>query len=572
VTGTVSVSAALILELLLGSGTYQPQPLRIAAYLVILLLVWDARRRGNRVEVLTLGSAVLLCVLSLADGALPERGAGFGPGTTAGIAGLVCVMYLATRETTRMWPVWSMSAGIAAFGVLSVAIERPSGAIAVTWLLVAIPTQALAIWLVVDLTARLANHAKAETVRVRIQKALAACSHILLARDDETAIESALRALLDATEADYAYVDVNQSEPDGRVTWRIVHDVMSSRVPIGPGDFQDGNYDDMPWVADMLGAGEHVEIRVEELPERLRSRYEAEGVKSELAAPILIGGAWIGTIGFTDFYRDGVWTDLEVDALMRAADMVGAYWTRERAREGLENLAMAKDRFVASVSHELRTPLTAVAGFSAELRENLERLTTTEIREMVELIAGQSDEVANLVEDLLTVERAAAGNLAVNPVEFDLTTAVASVVATTPLDGKSVVQVPGSIFAVADPLRTRQIVRNLLTNAARYGGPSVRVTCTEHGVHASVTIADDGPGVEGMDAERIFDPYFRSRPEGGVPGSVGLGLAVARQLARLMGGELVYGRKRGWTEFVLTLPSRLPAKGQPVGAGASVSR
>jgi signal transduction histidine kinase len=117
--------------------------------------------------------------------------------------------------------------------------------------------------------------------------------------------------------------------------------------------------------------------------------------------------------------------------------------------------------------------------------------------------------------------------------------------------------VGGPATAWADTLRTRQIVRNLLTNAYRYGGPHVRVEISSRGGVASLVVSDDGPGVKGIDAEHIFDPYYRSQssPADARPDSVGLGLAVARQLARMMGGDLIYRRRAGWSRFELTLPS-----------------
>ena len=106
----------------------------------------------------------------------------------------------------------------------------------------------------------------------------------------------------------------------------------------------------------------------------------------------------------------------------------------------------------------------------------------------------------------------------------------------------------------ADGLRTRQIIRNLLTNATRYGGTSIRVEIDVQDGVGKLTVLDDGQGVLGMDEDRIFDPYYRSRSDVAVPDSVGLGLAVARQLARLMSGDLVYRRQDGWTRFELSLP------------------
>jgi signal transduction histidine kinase len=69
-------------------------------------------------------------------------------------------------------------------------------------------------------------------------------------------------------------------------------------------------------------------------------------------------------------------------------------------------------------------------------------------------------------------------------------------------------------------------------------------------------VSDDGPGVRGIDAEHIFDPYYRTQSGADLkPDSVGLGLSVARQLARMMNGDLIYKRQDGWTRFELTLPT-----------------
>lgn len=106
----------------------------------------------------------------------------------------------------------------------------------------------------------------------------------------------------------------------------------------------------------------------------------------------------------------------------------------------------------------------------------------------------------------------------------------------------------------ADPLRVRQIVRNLLTNAARYGGGRVRVVLETGPGHGALTVLDDGDGVPSDQAEMIFESYGRAHNAAGQPGSVGLGLSVSRNLARNMGGDLSYSRRDGWTGFELTLP------------------
>ncbi|MEX0666783.1 MAG: ATP-binding protein [Acidimicrobiia bacterium] len=258
------------------------------------------------------------------------------------------------------------------------------------------------------------------------------------------------------------------------------------------------------------------------------------------------------TIGITDFWPDGNWTDLETEALTTAADMVAGAWERDRAREGLQELAEAKDRFIAAVSHELRTPLSAVCGFSAALRDAAGSFSTEEISEMAGVISAQSQEVADLVDDLLTSERAASGNLTIHVVPTDLEVELKSVIELFPQPPP--IKVLESAVVLSDGLRTRQIIRNLLTNATRYGGANVKVEVDVHDDMGHLTVMDDGNGVLGIDEDKIFDPYYRSRTDVAMPDSVGLGLSVARQLARLMSGDLVYRRQDSWTRFELRLP------------------
>jgi len=107
--------------------------------------------------------------------------------------------------------------------------------------------------------------------------------------------------------------------------------------------------------------------------------------------------------------------------------------------------------------------------------------------------------------------------------------------------------------ALADPIRFRQIVRNLVTNAIRYGGDEIQISMSRKGDRVAVCVADDGPGVPEEDRERIFEAYHRAHSSAGQPGSVGLGLTVSRTLAELMGGSLSYS-KNGLSTFVLDLP------------------
>jgi PAS domain S-box-containing protein len=231
----------------------------------------------------------------------------------------------------------------------------------------------------------------------------------------------------------------------------------------------------------------------------------------------------------------------------------------KRAERELAALVASKDELVASVSHELRTPITTILGMAFELRDHSGAFSTQERAGLIDLIAEQSRELSNIVDDLLVAARADLDTLVVRPEVVAIAPAVAQIVTTTMRDSVPTIQIAADVTAWVDPLRFRQIVRNLLTNAERYGGGTVRV---EGGASSNgstwLRVIDDGAGIPAEDREAVFQPYTRARSDHAPPGSMGLGLPVSRRLARLMGGDLVY-RYDGGSVFELTLPA--PARG-----------
>jgi signal transduction histidine kinase len=222
--------------------------------------------------------------------------------------------------------------------------------------------------------------------------------------------------------------------------------------------------------------------------------------------------------------------------------------THMKARnEAMAQAVRSKDEFIANVSHELRTPLTAILGITSELASD-DSLADQERSELLELVAGQASEMANIVEDLLVAARADVGTVSVQLKRVDI---VAELLETINGLGMSV-EVPAEIPPPvhADPHRVRQILRNLLTNAQRYGGPSCRVTIGALRDAVWLEVRDNGDGIPDEESERIFEPYVTS----GARGSVGLGLSVSRQLAELMGGTLHYERSAAESVFRLQLP------------------
>ncbi|MFP5332202.1 MAG: PAS domain S-box protein [Acidimicrobiia bacterium] len=221
-----------------------------------------------------------------------------------------------------------------------------------------------------------------------------------------------------------------------------------------------------------------------------------------------------------------------------------------------EELIRSKDEFIASVSHEIRTPLTAVRGFAEILADPHDSLDESERHEMVRWIASEAADVSDIVEDLLVAARSDIDQVSVSLRPVDLGSVVSETVSRLRLDGKSVsVEIPDALRVNADPLRLRQILRNLIVNAVRYGGQEVRLVACQEGSEVAFEVRDNGGGIEAGMHEEIFAPYRRGHDRAGLPGSVGLGLSVSRRLARLMGGDVSYSVVDSWPTFTLRLPA-----------------
>jgi signal transduction histidine kinase len=244
--------------------------------------------------------------------------------------------------------------------------------------------------------------------------------------------------------------------------------------------------------------------------------------------------------------------------------------------ERLEHLVRSKDEFVASVSHELRTPLAAVMGFAEILRDDQAGLSDEERRELSSTIAQEAYDLAGIVEDLLVAARAEIDAIYISQVVVDIGANCAQVVEVLPANDQrrlDIAEPPERVKAMADPVRLRQIVRNLITNAIRYGGETVCIEFSSHEGRVALTVRDNGAEIPPAQQERIFHPYFSAHHPGSQPSSVGLGLTVSRQLADMMGGHLHYKHDGQWSIFELDLPAALDVEAvdaavEPAVAGA----
>ena len=393
----------------------------------------------------------------------------------------------------------------------------------------------------------------------RLQDAIARCSEALLVQTDAFATYEAVKALLEASDADYAYI-ARTVDIEGEPGWEITADALRRSTSYG-NSWRTGKYSEIPTAYGPLTSGKAVVTHTNMLKGAEKQVYVNDGILSEASAPIFVAGVFRGSIGFVQYTEDRRWTEAEIQTLWRASHMIGAYWGRQDYAQELRASNESKERLLASVSHEIRTPLTAIVGLSEEINASRTSLGEEELDELNGIIAVQSRELAELVEDLLVASRADFGNLSIKPELIDLREQAERVldgVRESHPTGKTLVPEGDGVVAWADPLRVRQIIRNLLTNAIKYGGNSVVVAVREHGGSAQVVVADDGPGVPVHESDLIFERYYRSAESPTQPGSVGIGLAVSRQLAEMMGGTLDYVPTKPQSRFELSLPLIMP--------------
>ena len=162
------------------------------------------------------------------------------------------------------------------------------------------------------------------------------------------------------------------------------------------------------------------------------------------------------------------------------------------AHRRLANLVATQGSIVAAVSHEVRTPLTAVVGIAQELDANWDSIPDETRHELVGLVAEQAADMTAIVEDLLTAAKAEQGKLTIDPQPVDLSDVVVSVMNQLRIEP---LPVSGSARAWADPQRVRQVMRNLVVNARRYGGKEIALVCGTDGGHAFFEVSDNGSGV-----------------------------------------------------------------------------
>ena len=286
--------------------------------------------------------------------------------------------------------------------------------------------------------------------------------------------------------------------------------------------------------------------------------------------PLIVDGVPVGGIawGFTEVRDFSAEERAFIETLAaqcgQALDRVRLLHAERASREAAEEANRAKSEFLATMSHELRTPLNAIAGHTQLIELGIHGAITDAQREALERVQRSQGHLLNLINDVLNYAKIEAGSLEYRYEDIPVKSVLAG------LEDMTLPQLAAKRLAYrvdaceenpivrADADKLQQVLLNLLSNAVKFtpDGGAVTLRCTTDGPRVLISVEDTGIGIPDEKLNDVFEPFVQvDRTLTSTHEGAGLGLAISRDLARAMGGDLTATSQLGvGSVFTLALP------------------
>ena len=401
-----------------------------------------------------------------------------------------------------------------------------------------------------------------QSVRLRYEAGLAACSHTLLADGTtEEILTKAIRHLLLASHVSRVYIFENFEDPVDGLCCRQTHEAYADGVTpeIENPLLQHLPYREIAFVKEKLLAGEPYYGIVADLPPRDRRLLDPQGILSILILPIRVSGQWYGYIGFDDCVNAKTWAGEDIQLLRTAADMIGTYLERKyaeeevrQARDAAEAANKAKSEFLSRMSHELKTPLNVIMGMGHLVLDTA--LTATQ-RQILEDLLAASKALSELIHKLLDFSKLETENVKLANLPFQLDAMIEAIFHQQyrKAKGKAIrmlfdisSEVPCSL--IGDSQHLEQVLTHLLENAVKFTDsgeialhikPANDEAMSPERIPLLFSLHDTGIGIPPQRLADLFEMFHQidgssTRRYGGT----GVGLAICQRLIQNMGGRI----------------------------------